>query len=178
MAKACVPQQTSALSLAWRMGSVRGVKASSRTVKVILKQDMEHLGFRGELHAVRPGHARNYLIPQKIAVYATLDNMQKYLTTSEEEAQLKNEEKIRQRRMEKQLSKLKLTMKRHSVEDGKLYGSVTAKNISDKLAKIDMEIKPEDILLEAPIKELGSFDIPVRWEGNRTATLKLEVLKR
>ena len=111
MAKACVPQQTSALSLAWRMGSVRGVKASSRTVKVILKQDMEHLGFRGELHAVRPGemvtgllllllidlagHARNYLIPQKIAVYATLDNMQKYLTTSEEEAELKNEEKVR-----------------------------------------------------------------------------------
>ena len=112
MAKACVPQQTSALSLAWRMGSVRGVKASSRTVKVILKQDLEHLGFRGELHAVRPGemltclllllllidlagHARNYLIPQKIAVYATLDNMQKYLTTSEEEAELKNEEKVR-----------------------------------------------------------------------------------
>lgn len=88
------------------------------------------------------------------------------------------EEMQRVQRLQRRLSKLDITVKRHVRDEDKMYGSVTAKNIADKLTKSELKVSEKDVLLEEAIKELGTFQIKVRLPSGDELPVKLNVIKR
>jgi large subunit ribosomal protein L9 len=138
--------------LSWSVGGVRGPKQSNRKIPVILVKDFPNLGFRGEEVAVRPGYARNFLIPQQVVVYSTIENKADFMK-EKDEAELKRVEEIqRVKLLLRRLAKIDLTIKRHVNQDDKIYGSVTAKHIAEKLAKADLNIPEQDVMLAEALK--------------------------
>jgi large subunit ribosomal protein L9 len=135
-------------------------------VKVILKQDMENLGERGKVVDVKAGYARNYLIPQGLAYEASEGNLRRV----EEERKLAEERSKRDyleaRRRASKLAGLALTFEARASEgeDAKLFGSVTNSDIADRAnaeGGLDFELDRRHVMLEEPIKRLGTFQVPV-----------------
>ncbi|KAJ1490856.1 ribosomal protein L9, N-terminal domain-containing protein, partial [Baffinella frigidus] len=137
--------------LAWGVGGVRGPAKSTRRVELVVIKDFPSLGFRGEEVSVRPGYARNYLIPQKMAVYATPDNRAKFLLEKSEEERVVQEKERRVFKLERRLEKTMLKIGERATPDGTLYGSVTAKTINAALKRIGVMLDDTQILLAAPI---------------------------
>ena len=133
-------------------------------MKLILKQNVEHLGEAGSVVDVKPGFARNYLLPQGLAYQASPANIQKL-----EEEQKRAEERSRRdyleaRRRASQLEDCKLDFRARAGEDGKLFGSVTAADIAQKASEsgIDFEMDRRTVVLDEPIKAIGDHRVPVR----------------
>jgi len=130
-------------------------------VKVILIIDVHKLGKRGDVVNVADGYARNYLIPRRLAKIATPKTMKAF----EKEAHL--EEKREEKRIEKAreivdgLSKVILNFKMKAGDDGRLFGSITTKDLSEELEKQGYKIDKRTIHLLEPIKNLGSYSIEV-----------------
>jgi large subunit ribosomal protein L9 len=141
--------------------------------QAILLADVENLGSRGEAVEVSPGYLRNYLLPRKLAQSATkgaLEEAQRRL-----EAQERAEAEAAERAGETAalLSKTVLTLHHRAGEDGKLFGSVTAKEIADGIRDArDLKIDARKIKLEAPIHETGTYMIEVEVAGGATASVK------
>jgi large subunit ribosomal protein L9 len=131
-------------------------------LEVILKRDIENLGRSGEIVAVKPGYARNYLIPQGLALEATPGNRKRFA----EERQQASHAQVRQREHADELALeiegRSLTFTVRAGEDGKLFGSVTSSDMADALAAEGIQIDRHDIVLEEPIKELGVYRVPIR----------------
>jgi len=136
-------------------------------VKVILKQDLETLGERGEVVDVKPGYARNYLIPRGLAYEASEGNLRRV-----EEEKKKGEERAKRdyleaRRRASRIEGLVLVFQARAGEgeDAKLFGSVTNADIADRANEqggLDFELDRRQVVLEEPLKKLGSFKVPVR----------------
>ena len=136
-------------------------------VKVILKQDVETLGDRGEVVDVKPGYARNYLIPRGLAYEASEGNLRRV-----EEEKKKGEERAKRdyleaRRRASRIEGLVLVFQARAGEgeDAKLFGSVTNADIADRANEqggLDFELDRRQVVLEEPLKKLGSFKVPVR----------------
>lgn len=132
------------------------------TTSVLLREDVENLGARGEIVKVKAGYARNYLLPRKLAVQATPGNVKQI--EAERAALLKKEAKERAT-AEAQSSVMKsvhLNFERKVGEHGLLYGSVTAMHIADALKEKGYEIDRRRVNLPEPIKETGDFTVTVR----------------
>jgi large subunit ribosomal protein L9 len=144
-------------------------------MELILKKTVETLGEEGDIVKVKPGYARNYLIPKKMAVLANKANL----------AQLEQEKAAIEARREKQrqeaesLSKkiagVVITIKHRVGEEDKLFGSVTAADISEKLAEMDIQIDKKNILLSEPFKTLGEFNVPVKVGYQMTSDITVQV---
>jgi large subunit ribosomal protein L9 len=141
--------------------------------EAILLQDVESLGERGEAVDVAPGYLRNYLIPRKLAQPATPGAL--------EEAQRRREaaEREEKRRAEREaeaaglLGKTVLTIHQRAGEDGKLFGSVGAKEIVDALREArDLRIEKKRVRLEQPLRELGTFMIEIELADGTVAAVK------
>jgi large subunit ribosomal protein L9 len=132
------------------------------TTNVLLREDVDKLGARGEIVRVKAGYARNYLLPRKLAVEATPGNVKQI--EAERGALLKKEARERAG-AEAQSSTMKglhLNFERKVGEHGLLYGSVTAMHIADALKEKGFEIDRRRINLPEPIKETGDFTVSVR----------------
>ncbi len=132
------------------------------TTNVLLREDVDNLGARGEIVKVKAGFARNYLLPRKLAVQATAGNVKQI--EAERGALLKKEAKERGG-AEAQAALMKsvtLNFERKVGEHGMLYGSVTAMQIADALKEKGFEIDRRRIVLQEPIKETGDFNVSVR----------------
>lgn len=132
------------------------------TTSVLLREDVDNLGARGEIVKVKAGYARNYLLPRKLAVQATPGNVKQI--EAERSALLKKEAKERAT-AEAQSSVMKsvhLNFERKVGEHGLLYGSVTAMHIADALKEKGYEIDRRRVNLPEPIKETGDFTVTVR----------------
>ena len=144
-------------------------------MEVILLQDMDKLGTRGQGVKVADGYARNYLLPQKQAVAATPQNLkwleQQRVRFLKQEAS----EKADAADLAKLLADVSITETRKAGEQGTLFGSVTAQDIADKLAAQGYKIDRRKIQLEHPLKVLGAYDVPVRLHREVTATVKVKV---
>ncbi|OLE54107.1 MAG: 50S ribosomal protein L9 [Acidobacteria bacterium 13_1_20CM_3_53_8] len=129
---------------------------------VLLREDIDSLGARGEIVRVRAGYARNYLLPRKLAVEATASNVKQI--EQERAALLKKEAKERETAegQAEQLGKLALSFTRRVGEQGHLYGSVTSMDIAEALKERGYEIDRRRINLREPLKETGEFAVPVR----------------
>ena len=138
-------------------------------MEVILREDIEKVGSRGEVVKVAPGYARNFLIPKKLAVAATPAN--KKIVEQERQSHLRKEAK--QKNEAEDLSKLltgvTVTIAQKAGENDQLFGSVTSKDVGDALAARNFTIDRRKIQLDEPIKTLGEFKVPVRLHKDVTA---------
>ena len=141
--------------------------------KVLLREDVDDLGARGEIVRVRAGYARNYLLPRNLAVAATAGNVKGI--EAERAALLKKEAKERStaEAQSQQMSSLVLEFKRKAGEQGALYGSVTSMDVAEALKEKGYEIDRHRIHLREPLKRLGEYTVPVRL--HREVTIELQV---
>lgn len=145
-------------------------------MEIILREDIEKLGRRGEIVKVADGYARNFLLPRKLAVVATDAN--KKIIEQERQAWLKREAKLESEAQElaKLLSSLTLEIAQRAGEDGTLFGSVTTQAISDALQKQGYTVERKKILLDDPIKRVGEYKVPIRLHRNVTVEIGLRVV--
>ena len=143
--------------------------------KVLLREDVDDLGARGEIVRVRSGYARNYLLPRKLAVEATTSNVKQI--EQERAALLKREAKERATAdaQSEKLATLTLEFRRKAGEQGALYGSVTSMDIAEALQERGYEIDRHRIHLREPLKRLGDFKVPVRLHREVTVELPVRV---
>jgi large subunit ribosomal protein L9 len=143
--------------------------------KVLLREDVDDLGARGEIVRVRAGYARNYLLPRKLAVEATASNVKQI--DQERAALLKKEAKERATAdaQSDKLRTLVLEFKRKAGEQGALYGSVTSMDIAEELQDKGYEIDRHRIHLREPLKRVGEFTVPVRLHREVTVDLQVKV---
>ena len=144
--------------------------------KVLLREDVDDLGARGEIVRVRAGYARNYLLPRKLAVEATAGNVKGI--EAERAALLKKEAKERStaEAQSQQMGSLVLEFKRKAGEHGALYGSVTSMDIAESLQERGYEIDRHRIHLREPLKRVGDFTVPVRLHREVTIDLQVKVM--
>lgn len=149
---------------------------AKQTVQVVLKDDVDNLGRSGELVRVKPGYARNYLIPRGLAAVATHGNVAQI--EHEKEMALKRAKKMRATAEERaaELSKVSVQIAAQAGENQKLFGSVGTKDIADALAEKGVEVDRKKIQLAEPIKELGSYEVQIRLGYEVNATVKVEVV--
>ena len=144
-------------------------------MQVILRDDVTNLGRPGDVVRVRPGYARNFLLPRNLAVEANPKNLrafehQKRLALLRREAKRNEALKVKDR-----LEQLTIELAARAGEGGKLFGSVTNIDIERALGAQGIAIDRRRIILAEPIKELGEFVVPVRVDADVEASLKLKV---
>ncbi|HEY5599986.1 MAG TPA: 50S ribosomal protein L9 [Candidatus Manganitrophaceae bacterium] len=146
-------------------------------MKVILKEDVDNLGRMGDLVDVADGYARNFLVPRKKAAVATTRNIKTLEHEKRVVADRIRKEKFAAEDLAKKIGALSLTIPAQVGEEGKLFGSVTSKDIAEAMAAQGIEFDKRKILLEKPIKELGISHVPVKVHHDVTAQVKVEVVK-
>jgi large subunit ribosomal protein L9 len=144
--------------------------------KILLREDVDDLGARGEIVRVRAGYARNYLLPRKLAVEATSSNVKQI--EQERAALLKREAKERTTAtaQAEQMGSVILNFERKAGEQGALYGSVTSMDIADALKERGYEIDRHRLHLREPIKRLGEFTVPLRLHREVSLDLQVKVV--
>src|SRR5919206_2715575 len=142
---------------------------------VLLREDVDNLGVRGEIVRVKSGYARNYLLPRKLAVEATAGNVKQI--EGEKKALAKREARDRSSAelQAEQLRTLALTFERKVGEHGILYGSVTTMDIAEALREKGYEVDRRRIQLREPIKETGDFNVHIRLHRDVAVDLPIRV---
>lgn len=146
-------------------------------MKVILLDNIKGVGKKDDVINSSDGYARNYLFPKKLAVEANAENMSKLNSKKESNNYKKDLEKQAAEEVAKKLKGILLKIKVKAGENGKIFGGVTAKEISDNLkSQYQIEVDKKKIELKEQIKTLGSFTVTIRLYEGVTGTLKMEVL--
>jgi large subunit ribosomal protein L9 len=147
-------------------------------MKVILLDDIERLGKKGEVVTVKEGYARNYLIPNKKASPATGGNMKVLEALKKKEAAETAKQVEAARALANRISNLSLTISAQAGEEEKLFGSVTPDTVSDALRDEGITIDKRDVLIEEPIKKLGVYQVAVKVHPEVKATLRIWIVKK
>lgn len=146
-------------------------------MNIILTENVDGLGKIGDLVKVKPGYARNFLLPRGLALEANPRNVK----------ELEHQKRQLERKMQKLTQEAEVLKQRleavtscvfthRASEEGKLFGSVTSKEIGEKLAAEGLEIDRKKIQLDEPIKALGEYGVPVKLQAGVTATVKVSVV--
>jgi large subunit ribosomal protein L9 len=144
-------------------------------MKIILMDDVPTLGRRGEIRDVSDGYARNFLLPQKLALHATDANLKNLAQIkARQDAQVAKQRADAQGQAQA-IEALHFTQRRQASDEGRLFGSVGRADLAAFLAQHGIEIERRRIGLDEPIKSLGEFTVPVRLHGDVTAQLKVSV---
>jgi large subunit ribosomal protein L9 len=146
-------------------------------MQIILQEDVEKLGNRGELVEVAAGYARNFLLPRKLALEATPGNMKRLEKMRVAFAKKEATEKGAAETLAQALAGVSLTLSRKAGENDQLFGSVTTGDISEALAAQGYTIEKRKIALTDPIKLVGEYEIPLKLHREVTANVKLAVTK-
>jgi large subunit ribosomal protein L9 len=147
-----------------------------KATQIILTENVEGLGKIGDLVRVKPGYARNFLVPRALAVEANPRNIN----------ELNHQKRQMERKMQKltqaaevlkaRLEGIACVFAHRASEEGKLFGSVTTMEIESKLGEAGIEIDRKKIQLDEPIKALGDYEVPIKLQAGVTATLKVSVV--
>jgi large subunit ribosomal protein L9 len=141
--------------------------------QAILLQDVEDLGTRGDAVDVSPGYLRNYLVPRKLAQPATKGSLEEAQRRREATERAEAEAAERAQETAALLSKTVLTIHHRAGEDGKLFGSVTGKDIADAIREArDLRIDRRKVRLDQPIHEIGTYMVDIEVAGGATASVK------
>src|SRR3974377_1408903 len=146
-------------------------------MEVILKEDIQKLGHRGEVVKVAEGYGRNYLIPRKLAIEATVANKAVIEQMKAAAVRKSAKEKGAAEDLGKQLDGVTLEFTRKSGENDQLFGSVTSSDIAHALEAKGFTIDRRKIVLDVPLKSVGEFDVPVKLHREVTASIKAVVKK-
>lgn len=146
-------------------------------MEIILLQDVEGLGFAGDIVNVKPGYMRNFLAPRKLALRASKRNRavadEKKRVT---QARLQRQEKVNIELAET-LSNVEITIEMQVGEEERLFGSVTTQDIQKALAEKGLTIDRHDVLLEEPIKALGVYSVPIKVSAELNSEIKIYIIK-
>jgi large subunit ribosomal protein L9 len=147
----------------------------AQNIQVILARDVPNLGRLGELVAVRPGYARNFLVPNKLAMPASLKRVaqfehQKRLVEHQRRVLRADSEK-----RAKSMSGITTTLTVKVGEQGKIFGSIGSRDIAKALVAMGQNVHHKDVKLADPLKQVGSYDIEVRLETDVTAMVKVVI---
>ena len=143
---------------------------------VILREDVKSLGKAGELVRVKPGYARNYLLPQGLAFEATEGNKKRIAAETRARGARDQAERTEAERFAATLGAVMLTLKGKAGEEGKLFGSITAQDIADALAAQGHQVDRRRIELEHPIKTVGHHTVAVRLHSEVHAEVHVSVV--
>ena len=146
-------------------------------MQIILQEDVEKLGNRGQVVEVTEGYARNFLLPRKLALEASPGNMKRLEKMRAAFAKKEAIEKGDAQKLAELLASVSLEVARKSGESDQLFGSVTTADISDALAAQGYTIDKRKIQLAEPIKLIGNFEIPIKLHREVVANVKLAVKK-
>jgi large subunit ribosomal protein L9 len=146
-------------------------------MEVILREDIEKLGSRGQVVKVAAGYARNYLLPNRLAVAATESN--KKIVEQERQAHVRREAKFQGEAedLAKLISGAVVVIKQKAGENDQLFGSVTAKDVAEGLEKLKFTVDRRKILLEEPIRQLGDHPVTVRLHRDVNAQITVQVVR-
>jgi large subunit ribosomal protein L9 len=144
-------------------------------VQVILREELPNLGTTGDVVKVKPGYARNYLLPRGLAVEASVRNLHEL----EHQKRVIADKRLREQKsaaaVADKIGSVKLVFQVRAGDDGKLFGSVTNQDIHRQLEEKGLAIERRRILLEEPIKSLGSHDVIIHLGPDIKATVKVDV---
>lgn len=146
-------------------------------MKVILKQDIKGVGKKDQIINANDGYARNFLFPKNLAVPADKGNMTNLQSKQSSEQHRKNLEKEAAIETKKKIEEISLKIQVKSGENGKVFGSVTSKEIGENLDKqYKIKVDKKKIILQEPIKNLGTFNIEIKLYDGVNAKLKINVI--
>lgn len=146
-------------------------------MKVILKQDVENVGRKGDIVNVAPGFGRNYLIPRKMGIEVTPSN--KRMVEIERQVLKKKVEQERSSFQDliQKLNQVTISFTRKAGEKDHIFGSVSAADIKDELDKLGFDIDKKKIVLDEPLKRLGNYDVSVKVFHDDKAEIKVAIVK-
>lgn len=146
-------------------------------MKLILLTDIPKLGKSGDIVEVKDGYARNFLIPEKLVLLATPQNVQLARQKKIQELKKEKAEKEKMSKLAEQISKFSCTISAQSGDEDKLFGEITNKDISENLVAGDLEIDKKKIKIEKPIRKLGVYNVQVKLHPEIVADLRVQVIK-
>ncbi len=146
-------------------------------MKVILKKAIDNLGELGQVVSVKPGYARNYLLPQDLAYEASDANIKRIEDEQKAAEERNRRDYLEGHRRSSQLQGTSLEFKAKASEEGKLFGSVSVADIAERLNSLalDFEVERRQILLEEPLKQLGTYQVVVRLLTEVEAEIEVHV---
>jgi len=146
-------------------------------MEVILREDIDKLGNRGQVVKVAPGYARNFLLPRKLAVAATEAN--KEIVEQERQAHLRREAKVQSdaQDLAKMMANVEVSIAQKAGENDQLFGSVTAADIAAALEKQGYSIDRKKVHLDEPIKTLGDFKVSLRLHRDVSTEIPVHVIR-
>jgi len=149
-------------------------------MKVILKDDLENLGEQGDVVDVKPGYARNYLLPRGLAYEASDENLERIERERQEAEERARRDYLEARRRASQLEDQVLTFSENVGEEGKLFGSVTGADIADRLNEeggLDFEVDKRTVLLEEPLKTIGVTMVEIKLHADVVVEVEVRVIR-
>ena len=144
-------------------------------MEVILKEDVQKLGHRGDVVKVADGYGRNYLLPGKLAIEATAANKAVIEQMKGSAVRKSAKEKAQSEELSQQMSEVELTFERKVGENDHLFGSVTSGDIAQQLEAKGFTIDRRKISLEEPLKQLGEFHVPIKLHREVTTHVKVTI---
>jgi large subunit ribosomal protein L9 len=151
-------------------------RAKNGHIQLILTQAMPHLGQAGDLVKVRPGFARNYLVPQGLATFATPANLRMVEKHRQRLRELEEARRADLQNLAAQIAQRSLTIEANANAEGHLYGSVNAEQIAAALRSEGFPIEPDSVRIEGPLKELGLYSIKLHLAQDIGSEVKLWVV--
>ena len=146
-------------------------------MKLLLRQDYKPLGEAGELVNVKTGFARNFLIPNGLAMLASDKNLKRYENEKKQMFWRQEKEKRQSEELSKTLENVSCTITVQVGEEDKMFGSVTSQNIAEALEAQGYSVDKRKIILEEPIKSLGIYSVPIKLHTDVEAKVKVWVVK-
>ncbi|RLF49066.1 MAG: 50S ribosomal protein L9 [Thermoplasmata archaeon] len=146
-------------------------------MEVILRKDVPKLGKAGDVVKVKNGYARNYLIPKGLAILANqktiraLENQRKIILAKAERERKKLES------FAEKLEGISITVYRKIIEEDRIFGSVSSIDIVNMLKEQGIKIDKNQVILDEPIKKLGTFEVPIKLSSDKVVNIKVEVLE-
>ena len=145
-------------------------------MKVILLEDVRGSGKKGDIVNVSDGYARNMLVPRGLAIEATPQNIKQLEKKKEAQAKKFAEDKTRAQELSKKLEETGITISAKAGKDGKVFGSITSKDIAEALLKQGIEVDKKKILLDSPIKTIGETVVSVKLFTEVSGKVKVNVV--
>ena len=147
-------------------------------MNIVLLEDVKALGKKGEVVKVNDGYARNFILPKKLGVEATPKNLNDLKLQKANDAKVAAEQLAAAKELGKQLEEASVTLSIKAGEGGRAFGSVSSKEIGKAIGdQLGLEIDKKKIVLNDPIKSIGSFEVPIKPHKDVTARLAVKVVE-
>ena len=146
-------------------------------MKVILKQDVENVGRKGDVVTVAAGYGRNFLIPKKLALEVTASNVKMVAIEQQSLKKKVEQERLSYRDLIQKLDQVTLSFRRKAGEKDHIFGSVSASDIKEELDKLGFDIDKKKIALDEPLRRLGNYAVPIKVFHDDKAEIKVAVVK-